>query len=517
MITTDTSVGRVVGTGPRSQPLTVDRRWQVCLIGVFAATLALRFMTRSPMWLDEAQTVAIARRSVTGLLAALRHDGSPPLYYIVLHGWMSIFGTGSFAVRSLSGLCAVLALPAMVYAARSVWGRGGPPLAAALLLATCPFAVRYATEARMYSLVILLVLLAVVLYERVWRRGGWVAGIGAAIVTAALLLTHYWSLFALAVLGGAALAKAIRGSRPARRLLLSMTVGALAFVPWIPSFLFQSRHTGAPWGSPASLAVPFRAPSDWAGAGTVALLLAACYYGLSLASIAGRQASPRGIVFRRPLRPVPTALLAFAFATMLFGTVASQLSHSAYATRYSAIALAPALLAFAGGLDALPSNRRPIALALISGAGLIASSYIPFQLRTQAGQVASVLKSALPGDVVVFCPDQLGPAVHRLAPRAGRQVVYPTMAAPGMVDWVDYATRNGASDPEAFAQRSSALAGRDATVWLVYANGYPTLGDDCTAVYAALSRLRGPAVTALTGGSDATERDQVAEFLPAAP
>ena len=42
--------------------------------------------------------------------------------------------------------------------------------------------------------------------------------------------------------------------------------------------------------------------------------------------------------------------------------------------------------------------------------------------RTQAGQVAATLsRLGRPGDVVAFCPDQIGPSVNRLVPRAELQ------------------------------------------------------------------------------------------------
>ena len=32
----------------------------------------------------------------------LRLDGSPPLFYLLLHGWMAVAGTGEAATRSLA-------------------------------------------------------------------------------------------------------------------------------------------------------------------------------------------------------------------------------------------------------------------------------------------------------------------------------------------------------------------------------------------------------------------------------
>ena len=46
----------------------------------------------------------------------LGQDGIPPLYYLLLHGWMPVFGTGEAATRALSLLFALLAVPASFWA-----------------------------------------------------------------------------------------------------------------------------------------------------------------------------------------------------------------------------------------------------------------------------------------------------------------------------------------------------------------------------------------------------------------
>jgi len=63
--------------------------------GVAAAVavgIVARFVQRSPLWLDEALSVNIARLPVSDLLEALWHDGHPPLYYLLLHFWMEVVG-----------------------------------------------------------------------------------------------------------------------------------------------------------------------------------------------------------------------------------------------------------------------------------------------------------------------------------------------------------------------------------------------------------------------------------------
>jgi len=65
---------------------------------VVAAGAVLRFRTASDLWLDEALSVNIAALPTGALLEALRHDGSPPLYYLVLRAWTAVFGSGDAAV-----------------------------------------------------------------------------------------------------------------------------------------------------------------------------------------------------------------------------------------------------------------------------------------------------------------------------------------------------------------------------------------------------------------------------------
>jgi mannosyltransferase len=492
----------------------LGRWWQLAIVVVLLAAVALRFLAASPLWLDEAQSVDIANRSLPHLFTALRHDGSPPLYYLLLHWWIDAFGTSSVAVRSLSGVAAVLSIPVAGLVARTWRARVGSPWPFMLLVATSPFAVRYATETRMYALELLLVLLALLCFERLWAVGGWRWGVAATVVTAALVLTHYWALFAVATAGLPAVIVAARGSKPARRCLAALSVGCLALVPWLPSFLFQMRHTGAPWGTPPGLDTPVSSPFAWAGVGPAAAVLALAYYALAVLAMAGERGAGGGITLRLPLRRRPTLLFALAGATLLVGTVVSDVLGSSYASRYSMIVLAPFLLALTGGFAALPPRQRLISLAVVTALGLGASAPLPTRYRTQAGEVAKVVAAAQPDDLVVFCPDQLGPGVHRLLPHTGRQVVFPTFGSPQMVDWVDYVKRNSAADPVAFARRALAMAGPQHAVWLVWAPGYPTFADDCEQLVTAFAVARGePLTSALTHGNS-IERDRVAVFLP---
>ena len=81
-----------------------------------------------------------------------------------------------------------------------------------------------------------------------------------------------------------------------------------------------------------------------------------------------------------------------------------------------------------------------VAIAVV--AGLIGSVQNIDTQRTQAPQVAAVINAqAKPGDIIAFCPDQLGPAVYRVIDDPGqyKMVTFPRGTGPQFVDWVNYA------------------------------------------------------------------------------
>ena len=82
--------------------------WAI-LIGIPAVCIAL-LLDRRSMWMDEATSMFVASRDLTGMAEILRHvDAVFAFYYLVLHAWLA-FGNGTVYARSLSALFAIAAL-----------------------------------------------------------------------------------------------------------------------------------------------------------------------------------------------------------------------------------------------------------------------------------------------------------------------------------------------------------------------------------------------------------------------
>lgn len=315
------------------------------ITGLTALSLVLRTgQMRTPFWIDEGLSVGIASHPIGEIPGVLLRDGSPPLYYVILHAWMSIFGRSEVATHSLSLVLALITIPIAWWAGRSLFdARTGWLLAT--LTALAPFLTAYAQETRMYALVILLTMACVTCFLHTFTFGRSAYRIPFGVLLAALLYTHNWTFFfgtgllvALALMWRAADGEG--RDRLRRDAVVGFGATALLFAPWVPSFIRQTLHTGAPWAQPPTPKTLLHSPDLLLGGqpGTFVLILAA---GSGLAAMWRRSDRDRRVT-------VPV-LLALVVVPVLVAWLVSQAS-PAWATRYLAIAVAPMLLLAAVGL-----------------------------------------------------------------------------------------------------------------------------------------------------------------------
>ena len=126
--------------------------WLVIFITAIGAALRVYMLASKGMWLDETFSVWLASHPVGEMLQwTVRIDQHPPLYYLLLHSWISRYGDDPYSVRMLSVLFGTATIPVMYLIGRRIsgWMVG---LFAALLLAFSPFNIRFAQETRMYTL-----------------------------------------------------------------------------------------------------------------------------------------------------------------------------------------------------------------------------------------------------------------------------------------------------------------------------------------------------------------------------
>jgi mannosyltransferase len=414
----------------------LDSRYAIPLALLAIAGLSLWLRTRrldAPLWIDEGLSVGIASHDLGEIPGILRRDGSPPLYYVMLHGWIQLFGTSETALQSLSLVFALAMVPVAYWAGRSLFGTNAG-LVCALLFATNTYITRHGQEARMYALMALLALVATAAFVQAFgaRRRGYLPLF--AVVLAVMLYTHNWAIF-FAAGTVAALAFLVReAGGDERRALLRDAVLAfggalLLYAPWLPTLAYQVEHTGAPWAeSPNIKSAQKLTVAMLGGYGpSVALLLGA---GTGIAAAFAARARERRLL---------AAVLAIGGGALAAAWLANQVS-PAWADRYFAIFVAPVLLAAGAGI-ARAGKLGLVALVLVLLFWAQPREYSSSSIseRKVIGDVAAYLR---PGDLAIATHPERLPVIHYYMPEGMRYAnLLGPVDDPAVMDWRDVLDR----------------------------------------------------------------------------
>jgi len=426
----------------RRLPLWLQVGGVLVVLLAISAYLRTRFIS-GQFWMDEAITTGVSSHSLSAIPGLLRHDGNPPLFYLLLHGWMSVFGSSESGTHSLSLLFGLLTVPVGMWAGWSLFGRRAGVMAA-VLFAFNAWLTYYAQETRMYELMALLGIVATAAFVHAFVYGRRPYLILFAAVLAAMLYTHSWGVFffvgALIALIPAWVVSEDRRAFVRDAALAFVGAGVL-YLPWVPNLIYQASHTAAPWSRPPRFGTPVLISRQVLGGDRVTLVLfSACVVGLwGLFTRARRRTREATVLWT--LITLPVATLAVAW-------ISSQ-ANPAYVPRYFAPVVAAILLVAAFG-SARAGILGMIAIAL-SAVFLInpgaAAPSTKSDMRDLSGELSPRLHG---GDlVVVGQPEQTPLAWYYL--RSGLQYANTIgpVHDPSYVNWVDALSRLRRADPRA--------------------------------------------------------------------
>ncbi len=212
---------------------------------VLMAVLSLLFIGDKSIWIDEAGSIFFARDWSQMWQYLLSHEANMWLYYIMLNPWLKL-GHSEAIIRALSAVFAVATIPAVYLLGRQLFGQRAGAIAT-LLVASNAFFIRYAQEARGYTLLVLLVTLSSLFFVRAVQTASWKDWLGHALCSALALYTH---LFAALVYFVHVVSLALLGRRnlPWRGFVFSILVLGILLIPLI---VWQPLNSGQlDWISP---------------------------------------------------------------------------------------------------------------------------------------------------------------------------------------------------------------------------------------------------------------------------
>ncbi len=304
--------------------------------------------------------------------------GKLPIHDLMLHGWINVFGSSLPAMRAMSAALGVISILLVYFVAIEMFSsdesaeltfdRNQIRFVAALsaiVFAVSLIAIKYAREARMYPLMLAVVLAQVAMFLRSLRRGGLVNCFLLAILTALAVGSHFSAVLVPATEGLWLIGLMIRhgwhprSDRTRRAWLVAMALGAGGCL-LVPTMLSSFRAT-APSASVNILnwikLPPFYAPfalfNKATGSFAFPVLAALAIWG-----------SVRG--WRRGTRDAIAFALLWMWAPPILMMIASYTLTPIFVERYALSCFVPFFILAALGIFELPGQLyRASALAIV--------------------------------------------------------------------------------------------------------------------------------------------------------
>ncbi len=172
------------------------------LLLILALGLFLRIynLSAESIWFDEAFSVMISKRGAFEIINSVLNNAAeknPPLYYVLLHFWVLVFGDSEFSVRLMSVILGSVSIIA-IYALGKLLFNKRAGIIAALIIAVSVFHIQYSQEARAYALIALLSIISYYSLMKLTARRSIFYSVLYLVSSILMIYTHYFGLFIIA-------------------------------------------------------------------------------------------------------------------------------------------------------------------------------------------------------------------------------------------------------------------------------------------------------------------------------
>lgn len=376
----------------------------------------------------EAFSIWLAEQDLYQIVLITSRDVHPPLYYIILHYWIDLFGDSEVSSRFLSAAFGILAIFVM-YKVGDLVFKESVGILSSLILALSVFHIQFSQQARMYSLMSLLTLCSFYFFIQMFKRGTLTDSIGYLTATILLAYSHYYGLFIILVQNIYLLTififfrdRSAEGNINFRRWVLLEFILLIMYIPWMRILITQilkvesGLYTSEFWLQVPTIHTIFHSFIEYSGSQSLFCL----FLILVPFSIVTFSRNEIGIS-RKDLWKFSDSyslnvtisnvnrislLLLWLWTPIILPFIISQFAASIYITRGSIVASLPFYMLVANGIETINKSRsiNLILASLIIIFSLISvSRYYNTVTKEQWKEIASYIDAnEKQGDLVLF-------------------------------------------------------------------------------------------------------------------
>lgn len=198
-------------------------------IALFSVIISAFSLYGQSIRLDESQSIWVATKSVREVIVVMSQDVHPPLYNLLLHFWLQLFGTDVVFARTLSFIFFLLTLFTTYKMAREA-SNETVGFVTVTLFALSPFVLWFSNETRMYTLFTLATTLNSIFFLRIIRSEGNGSKLPYLLTAIFGLYTHYFFFF---VLFTQFIFLILKFRLLIPKYLWLMFLAGIAFLPWV--------------------------------------------------------------------------------------------------------------------------------------------------------------------------------------------------------------------------------------------------------------------------------------------
>jgi len=285
----------------KKQITAVLKNRSIIVFTFLVAGFALRIyaLGHESLWLDEAYTRQFANLDLFHVFA--NQENNPPLYFLIMHWWIMLFGDSEFSLRLPSVIFGCLAV-IMIYRVGKNMFNEDTGVLGCILLTLSAFHIAFSREARTFSLTVLLTLLSVYFLIKILQKNSGKMYFASYLLFSCLLMySHIYGIFIIIsqnifVITSFFFPSRKRTLQP-RQWIILQAILTILFSAWIPIFLDRISFVQAGfWIKQPGAEGVYKTLRTYCNGSVVLMCL---YAGLAVQTIAKRLL-PKGISLPDP-------------------------------------------------------------------------------------------------------------------------------------------------------------------------------------------------------------------------